>query len=83
MVIFTEVEKRILIHYGLQGQIIKTIIVSKWFVRFCSNLMCYIIGHIPTYFLGSSGFIVLLRRTRKNSKALIVYGVNVLKGCSD
>ena len=49
MVIFTEVEKRILIHYGLQGQIIKTILVSKWFVRFCSNLMCNIIGHIPTY----------------------------------
>ena len=56
MVFFKEVEKRVVIHYGPQDQINNNILVSKRFVQFCSNLMRYIIRHIPTYYIAYGEF---------------------------
>ena len=46
-------EERVLIHYGLWSQIIKSVLVSKWFIQFRSNLICILkvkVTHIVLIF---------------------------------
>ena len=67
IVFIKRVQKRILIHYGLQSQILKRVLVSKRGIRLSSNLVCILqvaVGR-TLLILVNIGCIVFLQEQKK------------------
>ena len=72
IVFFTEVQKRIFIHYGLWSQILQSVLASKWWIRLSSNLIHILlvtILHIVANLMNLK-LIFFYRNTKKNSYTL-------------
>ena len=73
--IFTGVNKRILIHYGLWGQIIKSVLVSKRFRSIQLKFDNCMLAYIPMYCIDFGEFSTYSSFTEEQKKILIYYSL--------